>query len=242
METPGPPAPPHLLWATRSGGVPSPNSPTWRHASARAVAHPALSGRARIAVTAEDFADAVPLLRQAMPQLGPDYRPFGAEAVIDTAVRQIPHLRPTPPFLWMETTTEPPLTTTNIRCRWLTPAEAPLVAALFTHHFPNSHAQPGRSGVHRWAGAYDDTGHLTAVAADAWSTAGCGFLAGVLTAPEARGRGLGAAVSRFVVGALVREYGRAALMVDADNGPAVATYERLGMTGHLFKAAAQQVT
>ncbi|MEV6502156.1 GNAT family N-acetyltransferase [Streptomyces prunicolor] len=58
-----------------------------------------------------------------------------------------------------------------------------------------------------------------------------------MTRPEARGRGLGAAVSRFVVAALVREHGRAALMVDADNTAAVAAYRRAGMSGRLFGAA-----
>ncbi|MER6983442.1 GNAT family N-acetyltransferase, partial [Streptomyces carpinensis] len=76
-----------------------------------------------------------------------------------------------------------------------------------------------------------------AVAADAWSGAGCGLLAGVVTHPRARGRGLGAAVSRFVVDDLVRRYGRAALLVDADNTPAIRAYERAGMRGRLFAAA-----
>jgi GNAT superfamily N-acetyltransferase len=235
MENPGPPTA-HLLWTAQADRAPALNSPTWHHGSARAVARPTLSGRDRIAVAAEEPADAVPLLRQAMAELGPGYRPFGEARLIDELVARIPELTPTPPFHWMETSTEPPATAPGVR--WLTPAEEPTAAALFARHFPNSHARPGRPGVHRWAGTYDGAGQLTAVAADAWSTAGCGFLAGVLTVPEARGRGLGAAVSRFVVGALVREYGRAALMVDADNRPAVAVYERLGMTGYLFRAAA----
>ncbi|WP_345136110.1 GNAT family N-acetyltransferase [Streptomyces mexicanus] len=80
-------------------------------------------------------------------------------------------------------------------------------------------------------------GRLLAVAADAWSAAGCGLLAGVVAHPRARGRGLGAAVSAFVIDALVRRYGRAALMVDADNAPAVRAYERAGMRARLFGAA-----
>lgn len=76
-----------------------------------------------------------------------------------------------------------------------------------------------------------------AVAADAWSAAGCGFISGVVTHPGARGRGLGRAVCGFVLDALVARYGRAGLMVFAENAPAIAMYERLGMTKRLFRAA-----
>ncbi|WP_260328022.1 GNAT family N-acetyltransferase [Streptomyces sp. Ag109_O5-1] len=58
-----------------------------------------------------------------------------------------------------------------------------------------------------------------------------------MTRPEARGRGPAAAGPRFVVDALVRDHGRAALMVDADNPAAIAVYERVGMRGCLFGAA-----
>nr|WSY52693.1 hypothetical protein OG999_22940 [Streptomyces sp. NBC_00886] len=47
------------------------------------------------------------------------------------------------------------------------------------------------------------------------------------------------AVSRFVVDALVREHGPAALMVDADNVAAIAAYRRAGMSGPAFAAAAR---
>ncbi|MGW2556547.1 GNAT family N-acetyltransferase [Streptomyces sp. NPDC001635] len=92
--------------------------------------------------------------------------------------------------------------------------------------------------MRRWAGVHGGSG-LLAVAADAWSADRCGFLAGVVTVPEARGHGLGAAVCRFVADVLVREHGRAALMVDADNAP--ASYERIGMAKRLFRAAATTV-
>jgi GNAT superfamily N-acetyltransferase len=123
---------------------------------------------------------------------------------------------------------------------WLGPRGEAEAQELFDHCFPDSYAQPGRPGVRRWAGVYGGPapGAPLAVAADAWSAAGCGFMAGVVTHPRARGRGLGAAVSRFVVDALVRDHGRAALMVDTGNAPAVRAYERTGMTRHLFAAAA----
>ncbi|MEU1298494.1 GNAT family N-acetyltransferase [Streptomyces shenzhenensis] len=100
------------------------------------------------------------------------------------------------------------------------------------------HASAGDGGTGGvYAGAGGGGAAVVAGAADAWSAAGCGFLAGVVTHPRARGRGLAAAVSAFVVDALVRRHGRVALMVDGDNAPAIAVYERAGTRGRRFGAA-----
>ncbi|MEV5437762.1 GNAT family N-acetyltransferase [Streptomyces sp. NPDC052682] len=229
----------HLVWAARlrpDGRRPGPGVRIFRRSGAVAVASPALSGRDRIAVAGEAQA-VVHLVRDVLPEVGPTYRPFGPADLIDALVRGIPGLeRAGGPFLWMETAAPPPAAVTGVA--WLD-ARAELEAqTLFDRYFPGSHAQPGRPGVRRWAGVRDESGTPLAVAADAWSGAGCGFLAGVVTHPAARGRGLGAAVSRFVLHALVRDHGRAALMVDAGNTPAVAAYRRAGMSGQLFGAAA----
>ncbi|KOG72938.1 hypothetical protein ADK77_09650 [Streptomyces antibioticus] len=201
----------------------------FRRGSATAVASPGLSGRDRITVSGA-VRDAVPLVRDVLAEAGPAYRPFGRAELIDAVVRGVPGTRAGgPPFLRMETAERP----------------GPAVGVerdavpLFERHFPESYAQPGRPGVRRWAGVYGGDGlALLAVAADAWSAVGCGFVAGVLTAPGARGLGLGAAVSRFVGDALVRDFGRAALMVDAADAAAVAAYERVGMRGVPLRAAA----
>lgn len=119
--------------------------------------------------------------------------------------------------------------------RWLDDREVKETASLFDRFFPDSYAQPGRAGVRRWAGVLGDgDGTPPAVAADAWSAAGCGLMAGVVTHPAARGRGLARAVCGFVVDALVREHGRAALMVHTGNAPAVAACTRLGLAERLF--------
>ncbi|MFG2356775.1 GNAT family N-acetyltransferase [Streptomyces sp. NPDC048521] len=202
------------------------------------MAAPGLSGRDRIAV-AGAAQDAVPLVREVWAEVGPAYRPFGRAELIDAVVRAVPGLEyGGPPFWWMETAQRPGAAT---RAQWLDGGAEAEAVPLFERYFPESYAQPGRPGVRRWAGVHGEAAAgergLPAVAADAWSGAGCGFVAGVLTHPAARGRGLGVAVSRFVVDALVREFGRAALMVDVENGAAVAAYERVGMRRVPFRAA-----
>lgn len=228
----------HLVWAARrrADGRPGPGVRIWRYGGAHAVASPQVSGRDRLAVGG-DGADAVTLVRRVLPELSPTYRPFGDARLIGRLAREIPGLGVTDPFYWMETASPPPVAAED--ARWLDSDAENEAAALFDLCFPGSYAQPGRAGVRRWAGARGECGRLLAVAADAWSGAGCGLLAGVVAHPEARGRGLGAAVSAYVTAALVREYGRAALMVAHDNAPAIATYERIGMTGRLFLAAAR---
>ncbi|MET8565863.1 GNAT family N-acetyltransferase [Streptomyces flaveolus] len=209
-----------MWWAAQAGagGACGPGVRVFRRGSATAVASPGLCGRDRLAVSGA-ARDAVPLVRDVLAEVGPAYRPFGRAELIDAVLRGVPGTRAGgPPFLWMETAERPG---PAVGVEW--PAE----------------------GVERDAvplfepGAYGGDGRaLLAVAADAWSAVGCGFVAGVLTAPGARGPGLGAAVSRFVADALVRGFGRAALMVDAANAAAVAAYERVGMWGVPFRAAA----
>ncbi|MGW3288244.1 GNAT family N-acetyltransferase [Streptomyces sp. NPDC001002] len=229
----------HLIWAAqfRPDGSPGPGVRTFHHGSATAVASPDLSGRDRIAVTGTE-GDALILVRDVLREVGPTYRPFGEVELIDGLVRGIPELgRGGGPFLWMETEERPTVSGPG-DVDWLDARGEGEAGDLFARHFPDSYAQPGRPGVRRWAGARDESdGRLLAVAADAWSGVGCGFLAGVVTHPGARGRGLGGAVSGFVVGALVRDYGRAALMVDVGNAGAVGVYERVGMKGRVLGAA-----
>ncbi|MGW5064230.1 GNAT family N-acetyltransferase [Streptomyces sp. NPDC004096] len=206
-----------------------------RHGAAAAVAARGLCGRDRIAV-AGDAEDAVPLVRDLLAEPGAGYRPFGDAALMEVLARRIPGLALTDPFYWMQTDS-PCGAPGPSAVRWLDAAAEQEAAPLFDRWFPQSYARPGRPGVRRWAGVHGGAGPLV-VAADARSADRCGFLAGVVTVPEARGHGLGAAVCRFVVDALVREHGRAALMVDADNTPAVAVHEHIGMAKRLFGAAA----
>lgn len=229
-----------LIWAAqgRDGGGLGPGVGAWRHGAAWAVASPSRQQN-RLAVEG-DVADAVVLVRRVLAEAGPSYRVLGGVGLIDAMVRRLPGLAPVHHFFWMETTSPSGVAAEGVR--WLNAREEKQTASLFDRFFPDSYAQPGRAGVGRWAGIVGETDggdgvEPLAVAADAWSAAGCGFMGGVITHPSARGRGLARTVSGFVLDALVDRYGRAALMVLAGNTPAIATYERLGMAKHRFGAA-----
>ncbi|MEU8242830.1 GNAT family N-acetyltransferase [Actinoplanes missouriensis] len=177
------------------------------------------------------------LVREVLPRVGPSYRPFGAEDLVAAVVERVPELEMSARFGWMETTA--PVGGAAPGAGWLTEAEWPEVTALLTESFPDSYAWPGAPGVRRWAGIRDGGGRLLAVAADAWSTAGIGFLAGVATRREARGRGLAAALCGFVTDDLLDGRERVALLADYDNVAAVATYRKLGFLTRPVAAARQ---
>lgn len=120
---------------------------------------------------------------------------------------------------------------------WLPASAEPEVAELLAEHFPASYAQPGGSGVRRWAGIRDADHRLLAVAAEAWSAPGLGFMAGVATAAHVRRRGYARIVCGTVLARLCAEYGRAALIVDEWNGAAVRLYRDLGMSWRPVRSA-----
>jgi GNAT superfamily N-acetyltransferase len=220
-----------LTWAAQAPGARS-----WRHGAALAVAspNPQLD---RLVVTGP-VPDAAELARHALAETGPSYRLLAEPTLIDTLARERhpPRLKPLHRLYWMDTTAPCAAATPDVEVRWLDATEAKATAPLFDRYFPLSLARPGGAGVRRWAGVVEG-GEPVAVAADAWSSPGCGFVSGVLTLPPARGRGLARAVSGFLLDALVHDHGRVGLLVFAENAPAIATYERLGMTKRLLAAA-----
>ncbi|ETK37821.1 GNAT family N-acetyltransferase [Microbispora sp. ATCC PTA-5024] len=222
-----------IVWAAQ--GM-RPGVRAFAHGDGVAVASPGASRRDRLAVRGST-ADVAAIVRHALAEVGPSYRPFGDAALVEEVARAVPELAFTAGFSWM--------TTTRLAgdrdaggARWLDPGEEPEVTDLLTSANPGSYAVPGIPRVRRWAGIRDAGGRLLAVAADAWSAPTVGLLAGVATAAEARGRGLGERVCRFVARALLDEHGRASLMVDDDNRAAIGVYARLGFARRRVAAAA----
>lgn len=221
-----------IVWAAQ--GM-KPGVRAWVYGDAIAVASPRIARRDRLVIRG-DLAHVIPLVRHALAEVGPSFRPLGDAALVHEVARAIDELRPPVDFSWMSTRTparpnpprSPAPASASDPC-WLDADEEPEVADLLKEANPDSYAFPGRPGIRRWAGIRDSLGGaLLAVAADAWSTPGLGLIAGVATAVSARRRGLGERVCRFVMEALLAEHGRVALMVDDGNHTAIGIYRRLG--------------
>lgn len=229
-----------VLWGAQAMG---PGVRAWALGEAVAVACPDLNRRDRLTVYGQ--ADAVAaLLEPLAAEVGPSYRVVGERKLMERLVARSARLRPLGVFEWMEAAasalTWPRPEAEAGRVGWLGEAEEGQVAALLARAAPGSWAAPGVAGVRRWAGVRGQDGHLVAVAADAWSCAQVGFVAGVATAPAVRGHGHGGRVCRFVLGELAAAHERVALMVDTGNHAAIALYERLGLRGRPLAAAALQ--
>lgn len=94
---------------------------------------------------------------------------------------------------------------------------------------PGSSAWPGDPKVRRWAGVRN--GSLLACLADTTSIAGVGHLSAIATHPDARGQGLGSAVTAWATRRLLAEdCDIVTLGVYAENAVAARLYDRLGFT------------
>lgn len=90
-------------------------------------------------------------------------------------------------------------------------------------------AQPGDEAALRWVGVRDAAGQLVACAADTSSATGVGHLSSIAVVPEARGRGLGKAVTAALTRTLFED-GRDVVTLGtyADNPEGRALYDALG--------------
>ncbi len=232
---------PLLRWAAQHPGS---GSRAFVRGAAVAVAAPALSLRDRLAV-AGPARDAVPLVREVLAEVGPAYRPLGDRALIRAVLAAAPELRPMADFGWMHTDRSPGPgadsgTVPGPTAGWLAAGDGGEIAGLLDEAFPRSYAYPGRPGARdRWAGVRRD-GRLAAVAALAWCAPRVAFMAGVATAPHARGHGLGRTVCGYVLREALAGWPQAALIVDDANAAAVRLYSSLGLTHRPLAAAARR--
>jgi GNAT superfamily N-acetyltransferase len=125
----------------------------------------------------------------------------------------------------------PPLQPDEERVVALTDADAPSVAELLDRAFPDTTTRPGDPRVRAWYGIREG-GRLVAAGGDR-GRGDVGFLAGLAVAPEARGRGLGAALTAAMTRRLFTTYDCVALGVVADHAGTIRLYERLGFTDAL---------
>ncbi len=206
---------PLVRWAAQCllpgrGGV------AWAHGEAVGVLAPALNRFDRF-VLAGPVEDVAVILRT---RGRPDFRPL----VTTETAAGLPGYERLATFGWMER--DGSLDAPDLG--WLREDEWDDVESLLRKASPDSFVRPYEPGPRRWTGIRAEDGTLVAAGAEAWSAPGIGFVAGVATHPDHRGRGLSTSVCAFLTGALLAESGRCALMVDGTNTAAIKVYERLG--------------
>jgi ribosomal protein S18 acetylase RimI-like enzyme len=212
-----------------------PGALIWERPAATAVACADLSRKDRLAIHGEPEAVAALLRDEVLPRVGPTFRPLGGEELVTEVAARVPGMAVAGRFGWMQVTAPVPGPATD--ASWLPPEALPQVTALIDKVFPDSYARPGGSGVQRWAAIRGADGTLLSVAADAWSTERTGFLAGVATRTDVRGRGLARRVCAFVTNELIAGRDRVALIVDYWNVGALTTYGKLGFDLRRLAAA-----
>ncbi|SDT28017.1 GNAT family N-acetyltransferase [Microlunatus soli] len=216
-------------------------SRAWASDDGRAIAAscPDLARRDRLAVHGS-IAAAVGLVGLVLEEVGPSFRPIGDRRLIHSLADMIEltsgqSLRTSSEFGWMER--REPLPDNTTAAHWLRQSEENEIGDLLALAAPTSDAQPGDPGVDGWAGIRDDHGRLVAVAALAWSAPTVGYLCGVATHPDARGRGLARQVCTLVAGDAIVTRGAVGLMVDDDNTAAIGLYRSLGLSYRPISAA-----
>jgi GNAT superfamily N-acetyltransferase len=194
----------------------------WQASGAVAVFAPGLYRGDRLMISGE--ADgAAELLSLVAPRGVPALCP---SPVASGITARLPGWRSRAVFGWMDLSRPPDVPATE--AQWLPDSADDAVQALLNEANPRSYVFPGDPGVREWAGIRSASGQLISVGADVYSAPCLGFVGGVATHPEHRGRGLSKAVCGFLVASLYERHGMVALMVDADNTPAIKVYRRLG--------------
>lgn len=233
---------PYLRWVARAFGA---GVRGWSAGDAVAIACPGLWRHDLLAVAGPAPA-AEQVVKHALAMVGPEFRPFGTTGLITELAERVDELAVENEYHWMDTTEQVPDIFANDStdgagatgdftggaAHWLTDEEIPEAIQLVGNVIPTPYARPGMSGVERWAGVRDESGHLTAVAADAWSAPSVGFLSGFAVSWESTdAQAPAVAATSLVIDSLVASHGRAALIVDAWDLPAIRRYEQLGLRG-----------
>lgn len=137
---------------------------------------------------------------------------------------------------WYVATQAPPVQPGEELVGWLDDSCAEEITRLLRTHSGRHDAEPGDREVRRWCGVRDASGSLVAVAAHTEYHRGVPFLASVATRTDARGRGLGAAVTAWITRRLLEEGSPVVTLgMYSDNAVARRIYLRLGFTcAHAF--------
>ncbi len=167
-----------------------------------------------------------PTVRDWLERLGPTRVSVPVEAFPALQERLPVHSPSTWEWMWTRTAV-PPLPGEELLVRVGPEHKAELTAFLEAHN-PRTFGQPFARPAQLWTGIRDGSGALVAVGCSEANTAGVPHLAGITTAPEHRGRGLGSAVSAWLTREALGRAGVCTLGMYATNATARRVYRRLG--------------
>lgn len=128
---------------------------------------------------------------------------------------------------WMDCATVPPVAP-EVALVELDPSSRGELERAFAEHNPRTDGQPFARPGQRWVGVRDDDGALLALGCCETEWSGAPVLAGILTLPAARGRGLGRAVTAELTRGAIAEHGWCTLGMYSDNDIARRLYLDLG--------------
>lgn len=138
---------------------------------------------------------------------------------------------------WMYAARAPSVVPAESRLVVLGEADVPEIRGLLDVANPRTDARPFELPDQHWVGARDQTGRLVACGVREPNVAGWPALSGISVHPDARGTGLGLAVTAYLTREAVRERGACTLGMYSDNDVARRIYHGLGYGGdHLWSS------
>lgn len=169
---------------------------------------------------------------EALPRLPRVTLPRGTTELLPSRL----HLNPVGwDFRW--TDAAPPTQALEREVCWLEPDAEDEIAPLLASASPTASVKPRAPQVHRWAGLRATFGSLDACAADTSGAPGVGHISSVAVRPEARRRGVGAAVAAWTARRLLLRYELVTLAHYSTNLAGQALYDRLGFRKeHYFES------
>ena len=129
---------------------------------------------------------------------------------------------------WLCTRSAPPVVAAEARLQTLSPDALDDIRTLLEEANPGTDARPFEGPDQQWVGARDQTGRLVACGVREPAVSGWPILSGITVHPDARGTGLGLAVTAYLTRSAVADRGVCTLGMYSHNDVARRVYLGLG--------------